>query len=618
MICKKCNSAFADNAKFCPNCGATIEEELNIQDEPVRKCPKCGALNPSSAKFCKIDGYNFQQSEEQAATTDVEAERISDKIFCPKCGAAYEAGVKFCKKDGTSLEKGVSARDEDTSETITETKQVSDVFQQPEASTTAKTDAVKPHTPPGNDKQGNTFQYFYLDDQRINIGPVTLDELQELQKKGMIKSNTFVIQKGEKEWIAFSKLLASADSSSAVSTGSTAVQKDFQHESSNAPPAENRSEEKKAPDTSMEQSDTETGREELDRLLEEIISTQIFEPEYLEQLKEKGNQAGYSEEQLMILVEKKLLQEGFIPDPDADIKESATIKERLSVGWKTYERHLEVSISKFRNVLDDQIKGVYNPNDYAKLALSATGFLARDELKLKETLINYLNGKNFKPVGKFEAGSDLKVEWKTDSAIKPVPASLPNSNLKWILIGAGILVMILAISIPLYLYFQKKDEKPAVQVVQPQVSTSVKATDGTHESTRILSLDALRLGTDLSVTISKIPKLEKVVEAAKELGEISPRYQEQITTAENTLNSAQQNCDKNLLAYLGKVVELGSYTPEQISYAMGVINSTDRTLREKKVIELIARHVDYIQKNKGTDPVTLMADFREQFNDFVD
>jgi len=457
------------------------------------------------------------------------------------------------------------------------------------------------------------MNYFYLDDQRKNIGPVTLEELQELQKMGLIKSNTLIIAKGEKEWISFSKLLATTDSS-VTSTESTVLQDKSPVESSAVvPPVEHQAVEEQSTGKSVEQPDIETIREELDSLIDEILSAEEFEPEDIEKLKDKGNLSGYSEEQLLIHVEKKLLEKGFIPDPDADIKETATVNERLSVGWKTYEKNLEVSIGKFRNALDNQLKGVYSPNDYANIAKSAMGFLKRDDLKLKETLVSYLKEKGFKPVGEFETGNELAVKWKTDSAINP--RSL--SNLKWIIIGIVLLVMVVAVSVSVYIFSHEKVEK---QVLQSQISKSVTPAPayGTHDSARILALDALRNGTDLSVTISKIPKLKKVVEAAKELAEVSPRYQEQVTTAKNTLDSALKNRDKDLLAYFGKVVELSRYTPEQISYAMGVINNGDLTLREKKVIELLTKHVGYLSKNTENDPTKLMSDFNMQFNDFID
>jgi len=203
---------------------------------------------------------------------------------------------------------------------------------------------------------------------------------------------------------------------------------------------------------------------------------------------------------------------------------------------------------------------------------------------------------------------------------KPVPfASSPHvqdpipkpNNLKWIIVA----VVLVAVAISGYLFFHKKDGVP---VIPNKISESETLIDGRKASARILALDVLRKGTDLSVTINKIPKLEKVLEGARDLGKISPRYQEQIATAEKTVSTAHKDRDDCLLAYFGKVVELSHFTPEQISYARDVINKGDLTLREKKVMELLTKHVDYLGKNKETDPTKLLSDFNMQFNDFVD
>ena len=53
---------------------------------PQVKCPKCGAINPATNKFCSECG------------TKLEAERK-----CPKCGASISGNPKFCPECGTSL-----------------------------------------------------------------------------------------------------------------------------------------------------------------------------------------------------------------------------------------------------------------------------------------------------------------------------------------------------------------------------------------------------------------------------------------------------------------------------------------------------------------------------------
>jgi membrane protease subunit (stomatin/prohibitin family) len=42
--CPKCGEKVAEGTKFCPNCGASMAN--------TKKCPNCGAMVPVSAKFC--------------------------------------------------------------------------------------------------------------------------------------------------------------------------------------------------------------------------------------------------------------------------------------------------------------------------------------------------------------------------------------------------------------------------------------------------------------------------------------------------------------------------------------------------------------------------------------
>jgi len=44
ISCRKCGKSVPADAKFCPNCGAKIEESF--------KCPECGKDIPSDSKFC--------------------------------------------------------------------------------------------------------------------------------------------------------------------------------------------------------------------------------------------------------------------------------------------------------------------------------------------------------------------------------------------------------------------------------------------------------------------------------------------------------------------------------------------------------------------------------------
>jgi predicted RNA-binding Zn-ribbon protein involved in translation (DUF1610 family)/osmotically-inducible protein OsmY len=101
MICNKCKTALLDTAKFCPKCGDRVELK-QPQENQAMKCPQCGAENPVTAKFCKVDGYNLQQG--QMAQSE---KRVTTKetLICPVCGTENLLTAKFCKKDGTLLTK---------------------------------------------------------------------------------------------------------------------------------------------------------------------------------------------------------------------------------------------------------------------------------------------------------------------------------------------------------------------------------------------------------------------------------------------------------------------------------------------------------------------------------
>lgn len=159
-------------------------------------------------------------------------------------------------------------------------------------------------------------------------------------------------------------------------------------------------------------------------------------------------------------------------------------------------------------------------------------------------------------------------------------------------------------------------EKPPPPQPTPPVPTTQK--DGKRETARVLALEALRQGTDLSVTVGRLPKLEKARQGAQKLVEISTRYEDQLASLEITISSTRKACDRILMAYLNKVLELGRYTPEQVSYAMDIIKNGDPTPREKIVAELLTSHLSDLRNNPNPDPVKMLANFTEQFSDFVD
>lgn len=166
----------------------------------------------------------------------------------------------------------------------------------------------------------------------------------------------------------------------------------------------------------IEKAKFENSRVTLDSIFQKVLSDGTFEAGKLQYLKDHGKKLGYPEEQLLIDFEKKMIEQGLSPDPDANLKNTDSIKKKLSVDWKTYKKHLEASAYQLRSYLESTLSsGVYTPPDYARIAEAATGILRRDALMLKEQIIEYFKAKGFNPVGKFEAGNELTVTWQTKS-----------------------------------------------------------------------------------------------------------------------------------------------------------------------------------------------------------
>ena len=77
-VCPACHTTLPEGAKFCFNCGATIETG--------RVCPVCGNKLVPGAKFCMNCGTKLEST-------------------CPQCGKPIQGGMKFCMNCGFRLEK---------------------------------------------------------------------------------------------------------------------------------------------------------------------------------------------------------------------------------------------------------------------------------------------------------------------------------------------------------------------------------------------------------------------------------------------------------------------------------------------------------------------------------
>jgi len=102
MICKNCNVSIRDGAVFCPSCGKEAGVKGIINEAMSKKCLQCGAENPLEAKFCRVDGWRFPESEPEIKPAA--GQESHDERVCPTCGTLNPASAKFCRNDGSPLD----------------------------------------------------------------------------------------------------------------------------------------------------------------------------------------------------------------------------------------------------------------------------------------------------------------------------------------------------------------------------------------------------------------------------------------------------------------------------------------------------------------------------------
>ncbi|HEV8590916.1 MAG TPA: protein kinase [Pyrinomonadaceae bacterium] len=103
VACTKCNSRFAEGAKFCGRCGNRSFVLISPGDSPGSfPCPRCSTALPANSRFCGRCGLNItppsQTSIPRTQTLPPQAERI-----CRRCGSAYPPNIKFCGRCGGSM-----------------------------------------------------------------------------------------------------------------------------------------------------------------------------------------------------------------------------------------------------------------------------------------------------------------------------------------------------------------------------------------------------------------------------------------------------------------------------------------------------------------------------------
>ncbi len=99
--CPKCGTVNPETAKFCSNCSTQLGAPSQQSPAAGVTCPKCGDSNMAAAKFCSGCGTSLAP---QMAT-------------CSSCGTQSPAGTKFCPNCGTGLIEAASPRSSGAEET---------------------------------------------------------------------------------------------------------------------------------------------------------------------------------------------------------------------------------------------------------------------------------------------------------------------------------------------------------------------------------------------------------------------------------------------------------------------------------------------------------------------
>ncbi len=135
----------------------------------------------------------------------------------------------------------------------------------------------------------------------------------------------------------------------------------------------------------------------------------------------------------------------------------------------------------------------------------------------------------------------------------------------------------------------------------------------------ILALETRSFGNELSLSVSKLPKVEKVLESAQKLHAISPAsYQEQLDFAKEAVKKAQERINTDLKAYKTKLLELTRLDHQQVLCGMGQARQGNMPSRQKAVLELVDRELQQIDRNGKISIEMILDDFSMQFSNFIE
>jgi hypothetical protein len=183
----------------------------------------------------------------------------------------------------------------------------------------------------------------------------------------------------------------------------------------------------------------------------------------------------------------------------------------------------------------------------------------------------------------------------------------------------GLATLIICTGLGTYWGVQHKSKSPSVTTAAHSTSPGSGTSTSQIVPVRIDPNKLIREGTALSVIISSLPKKELMLKRARELGEISPRYMEDVKIAEETYTSSLKSQERTLTIYYDEITTWSQdFTPDQIDDALEQINQGHLSERQKKVVALSAVLLKPLQNGATLTPETVLEKFSQRFTDFVD
>lgn len=88
MLCKHCGSQIQDISRFCNFCGKSVDEPVEIEEEPAPE----PAVEPEPAEVEAVEEKDEAVQEERP-------------VVCPKCGEPVEDDFDFCTNCGSRITK---------------------------------------------------------------------------------------------------------------------------------------------------------------------------------------------------------------------------------------------------------------------------------------------------------------------------------------------------------------------------------------------------------------------------------------------------------------------------------------------------------------------------------